>query len=341
MFVSKNNKNHKNNTNNQNIDTGLQARLSKDFVVKNMPALSSLSGASYVEENKNETKSVGSQHSLNTGDKHRKTGLIIVSGGIIFIFLIFYLAYRFLISPSLNETNNKIDNIVSSSVKEEVIVPIEKDEDVIVEPIVIEEPVPILVDEKKDELENSILLPEIIDTDGDGLSDESEAFLGSDPQNADTDSDGYSDKQEILNGYNPVGLGFLSENLNLSLFVNADEHYALIYPRAWSSNIISEKSVLFSAPDQDFIQLSYEDNEIVYSSIIDWYQAQFAEVDTLSEDRLLVSSFGPGIKSADNQFVYFLSDNGSRVFVLSYIPAGETMPYLEIFQMMVSTFMKI
>ncbi len=335
MSVSKNNKN------NQNIDTGLQTRLSKDFVVKNMPALSSLSGASYVEENKTETKSLGLKQSLDSGDKHRKTGLMIVSGGIIFIFIIFYLAYRFLISPSLDETNNEINNIASSSVKEESIVPNNQDVDVIVEPIVIEEPVAIVEDEEQDESDNAIFLPEIIDTDGDGLSDESEAFLGSDPQNADTDSDGYSDKQEILNGYNPIGLGSLSENLNLSLFVNTDEHYALIYPRAWSSNIISEKSVLFSAPDQDFVQLSYEDNEIVYSSIIDWYQEQFAEVDTLSEDRLLTSSFGPGIRSADNQFVYFLSDNGSRVFVLSYIPAGETMPYLEIFKMMVSTFMKI
>lgn len=336
MSVSKNNKN------NQNIDTGLQTRLSKDFVVKNMPALSSLSGASYVEENKTETKSLGLQQSLDSGDKHRKTGLMIVSGGIIFIFIIFYLAYRFLISPSLDETNNEINNIASSSAKEDLIVSDDQDKDIIVEPIVIEEEqVAIVEDEERDQVNDAIFLPEIIDTDGDGLSDESEAFLGSDPQNADTDGDGYSDKQEILNGYNPIGLGFLSENLNLSLFANTDEHYALIYPRAWSSNIISEKSVLFSAPDQDFVQLSYEDNEIVYSSIIDWYQEQFAEVDTLSEDRLLTSSFGPGIRSADNQFVYFLSDNGSRVFVLSYIPAGETMPYLEIFKMMVSTFMKI
>lgn len=329
--------------NGQNIDadTGLQARLSKDFIVKNMPALSSLSGASYIDENKDLKKTTSLNQVLDSSDKHRKTGLIIVGSGIVFIFIIFYLAYRFLISPSLNNKNNDVKSIVSESVRENLVEPEEKNEDIIIEPIVTEEAVSVIEDNKEGELNSPLVLPDVIDTDGDGLSDESEVFIGSDPKNPDTDNDGYSDKQELLNGYNPIGVGLLSENLNLSFFANSDEHYALIYPRAWSANVISEKSVLFSAPDQDFIQLSYEDNDIVFSSIIDWYQSQFAEVDTLDEERLVKSSFGPGIRSADGQFVYFLSDDGSRVFVLSYIPAGETMPYVEIFKMMVSTFMKI
>ena len=73
---------------------------------------------------------------------------------------------------------------------------------------------------------------EPVDSDGDGLSDDDEAGLGSDPQkpdtdgdglldneevriyrsdplNPDTDGDGFSDGTEVRNGYNPTGPGRL------------------------------------------------------------------------------------------------------------------------------------
>ncbi len=53
----------------------------------------------------------------------------------------------------------------------------------------------------------------IFDQDGDGLSDEIEARLGTDPTEKDTDGDGYDDKEEIAAGYNPVGAGKLSQQL--------------------------------------------------------------------------------------------------------------------------------
>lgn len=46
------------------------------------------------------------------------------------------------------------------------------------------------------------------DTDGDQLSDGDEVKkYRTDPKKADTDGDGYSDAQEIKNGYNPLGTG--------------------------------------------------------------------------------------------------------------------------------------
>lgn len=45
----------------------------------------------------------------------------------------------------------------------------------------------------------------LTDTDDDGLPDNLEVALGTDPSKADTDSDSRSDKIELLNSYNPVG----------------------------------------------------------------------------------------------------------------------------------------
>ncbi len=44
----------------------------------------------------------------------------------------------------------------------------------------------------------------IVDSDNDGLSDEEEKRLGTDPQNPDTDGDGYTDGEEVRNGYSPL-----------------------------------------------------------------------------------------------------------------------------------------
>ena len=46
-----------------------------------------------------------------------------------------------------------------------------------------------------------------VDTDQDGLGDNLEIALGTDPSNADSDGDGYDDGTEIQNGFSPLGLG--------------------------------------------------------------------------------------------------------------------------------------
>lgn len=43
-----------------------------------------------------------------------------------------------------------------------------------------------------------------LDSDQDGLTDQEEQMLGTDPQNTDTDGDGYSDGKEVASGYNPL-----------------------------------------------------------------------------------------------------------------------------------------
>jgi hypothetical protein len=51
----------------------------------------------------------------------------------------------------------------------------------------------------------------IVDTDEDGLPDDAEKRLGTDPENPDSDGDGYMDADEIRNGYNPLGSGRLGD----------------------------------------------------------------------------------------------------------------------------------
>lgn len=54
--------------------------------------------------------------------------------------------------------------------------------------------------------------PQSPDTDSDGLSDREEVYIyDTDPKNPDTDGDGFLDGEEVRNGYNPNGPGRLFE----------------------------------------------------------------------------------------------------------------------------------
>lgn len=54
----------------------------------------------------------------------------------------------------------------------------------------------------------------MLDDDNDGLPNEMEVRLGTDPQKADTDNDGYSDYIEVKNNYSPLGIDQQREELS-------------------------------------------------------------------------------------------------------------------------------
>lgn len=54
----------------------------------------------------------------------------------------------------------------------------------------------------------------LLDNDGDGLTDEMEKRLGTNPNNPDSDSDGFSDGEEVANDFNPLGTGETQTDLS-------------------------------------------------------------------------------------------------------------------------------
>lgn len=321
----------------------LQERLKKDFVVRNMPAFTSLSGASY--EGKTEKGRVGKTKKSNglgsaPDNKHQSTGMIIISAGLIVVAGLFYAAYHFLILPAM-QVSTSVDQASTQMTKPVVtseenaqtvtIIP-----DPVVTPVVNEEPAT-----SSEPISTELSLPIVADADNDGLSDVAELFLGTNPQLADTDNDTYSDKQELLAGYNPAGAGKLSENSNLALYSDSNGFFAVIYPQAWTVDAANQNAVLFSAPDQSFIQISREESDQEYNDVLAWYRQQFSDADSLDASRFLESNFGTGIISADQQIVYFLDADHRHILVISYIKSGEAAPYMEIFKMMASTLMHL
>lgn len=61
--------------------------------------------------------------------------------------------------------------------------------------------------DKNDTLIKTAPIALMFDTDGDGLTDDMEKRMGTDPENPDSDGDGYTDGMEVKAKYNPLGAG--------------------------------------------------------------------------------------------------------------------------------------
>lgn len=91
------------------------------------------------------------------------------------------------------------------------------------------------------------------DRDNDGLADNLENALGTDPENPDSDNDGYGDKTEIENNYNPLGNGKLNIDSNF-----ASQHLGKIFlqvekdGQAWYLNPTDQKRYFLGRPSDAF-----------------------------------------------------------------------------------------
>jgi predicted nucleic acid-binding Zn ribbon protein len=71
------------------------------------------------------------------------------------------------------------------------------------------------------------------DVDGDGLPEDVEKSLGTDPSKADSDNDGYSDRAEISGGFNPLGDGNLPYDQAF-----ADKQKGRIFKQIWGGGYV-------------------------------------------------------------------------------------------------------
>ncbi|MCP3962159.1 MAG: hypothetical protein GY719_30315 [bacterium] len=76
----------------------------------------------------------------------------------------------------------------------------------------------------------------LVDSDGDGLSDQDEATLGTDPDNPDTDGDGASDRYELIFGFDPLDPADAAQDADGDGLTNAEEEPLGTDPRTGDSD---------------------------------------------------------------------------------------------------------
>ncbi|MFZ4648598.1 MAG: thrombospondin type 3 repeat-containing protein [Patescibacteria group bacterium] len=304
-------------------------RLKGDFVVHNMPAPVSSEGTT------NKT-------SLAAPENHKKTGMIIISLGILLVIGLLYGVYILVIKPSLK---SNVSQEVPLAVEEPVVTP-ENIQAVVIPPVasstVIATETPEISPTSTTNIEQPVVVPSvesIIDTDSDGLSDEEEKLIGSNPNKIDTDSDGNADLIEVQNTYNPAGSGRLASSSMLNNYRNPSLKYSLIYPKSWSiKNLNGNETVLISSVDEKyFIQILHQNNENNLD-IVDWYQAEFPGQE-VGEGRSATDGSWIGVYNADKS-VFYLNDKAKKnIYIFSLTAAeGSAVNYFRLFELVINNF---
>jgi hypothetical protein len=140
-----------------------------------------------------------------------------------------------------------------------------------------------------------------MDSDGDGVTNLEEYYVGTDPTRIDTDSDGIPDGYELSYGMNPT-INDSSQDLDLDGSFNIDEYNAGSDPNDQASLPGKGPSLSWSAPTRR------EDGSVLDPSEIDHYEIQYfpvysAEIVTLDDNSgyfdmvgasVAVSSHTPG-----------------------------------------------
>lgn len=106
-------------------------------------------------------------------------------------------------------------------------------------------------------------LSPVVDSDGDGLTDEEEALLGTNPNAADSDGDGFSDLAELKGGYSPTEKG---AKITASPWIHVAQWNGLswLLPTAWTWTVdpVDPNHVTVSAPPEGNISFLVQEGDI-------------------------------------------------------------------------------
>lgn len=329
----------------------LANKVNQDLVVRNMPNVSRLSGMSSTVLN------VTNQSDSNTlsgidKPKHnfKAVGLFIIIGGFILIGAMVYLSYIYIIKPQVKTTTPVVVTPTPEQVPAitETIATTTEEVTVATTSLIATVTPTTLdlasstatssIDLDQTRIQNSNVTP-LVDTDNDGLSDEEEAVLGTNPNNADSNGNTYNDLTEINNNYDPAGTGKIETNANLTKYVNKTIGYEIIYPKSWEAKSLgSDTTITFTAPDDSIMQVSVQDNSD-HQTISAWYTNSFPDT-TITYDKLKSTATWDGIMGTDGLNFYATDKKHKNIYVISYIPAIDgRLAYPNIFKIMINSFL--
>ncbi len=143
------------------------------------------------------------------------------------------ISYKQAIFEKIEKSNDKLKNrsLQIDKLKEEIgistdIIPLKKTKTSIK---IIQSESSLTLNKKEELLQLSPIII-MLDSDQDGLPDDIEIKIGTDPNNKDTDQDGYTDLEEIQKGYNPNGTGIF-ENILSSIEIAIINNEKLEHPK--------------------------------------------------------------------------------------------------------------
>ncbi len=317
---------------------------SHDLIVHNMPSHARISGNFSGTPKVNEGRF--GLTPIPQKQNFKMVGFIIIIFGAIVIGALVYLSYRFIISPTANKnkptsTIPLVTEVKKDTTTETVITPVPTSTPVVMatttalELVAVASTTPLMNEDLTGQ--DGQILPPVLDTDTDTLTDDEELVMGTSATLADSDGDKFNDATEISKGFNPAGSGPLSANANLTKYTNTAYKYSLLYPSTWQiKSLAEEATAVFIAPEDSLIQISVQDNPDK-SGIQSWYESAFSPA-AVSSNQIITLNGWEGVMGADNLNFYLTDAKHANIYVVSYIPAvGGRLVYPNIYKLMLNS----
>lgn len=319
-----------------------EIKINNDFIVHNMPEADRFSGQTFSTSN-TLLKPTSLSVPVSGLDSHHKIGILIIFGGVILIGAFIYAAYIFMIKPVMKKPVTPVTQVetIPTSVVPAISEPITP----VIEPVVVlstttatttNETVSTSTDLLPEEKSTSLIstIVSTIDSDSDGLTDDEEKLIGTNPALADTDGDGYLDISELKSGYDPLVAGKKMDANSLLNRYQVDSRASILYLNTWEiTKSDANNTVVFTDGDKAFIQVTFQNNDEKLSSRA-WYEKQFSG---LMPGEAISGESWSGFYSQDNSAAYIFSNDLLKIYTLVYSPLIENDLNLPIFRLMAKT----